>query len=80
MSEQDSTQQIDWQTAPLIRSTQVTDNFRVTQNVMRFFKRYCGRHFEMEKEFQEWLCDGSAKTLGEAADAWNTYTTGEGNQ
>lgn len=64
---------IDWQTAPLIRSTPIDENFRVTQNVMRFFKRECGQHFEMEQEFQAWLVDGSHKTLGDAADAWNDY-------
>ena len=65
---------INWQTSPLIRSTAVTEDFRVTQNVMRFFKRECGRHFEMEKEFVAWLTDGTTKTLGEAVDAWNDYT------
>ena len=63
-----------WQTSPLIRSTAVTADFRITQNVMRFFKRECGRHFEMEKEFVEWLCDGTPKTLGEAVDQWNAYS------
>lgn len=64
---------LDWQIAPLIRSTQVDSTFRVTQNVMRFFKRSCGQNFAMEKEFQAWLADGTPKTLGEAADAWNEY-------
>jgi len=58
----------------------VTSDFRVTQNVMRFFKRECGRHFEMEKEFAEWLCDGTPKTLGEAVDAWNEYLANNGKQ
>ncbi len=66
---------INWQTSPLIRSTTITGDFRVTQNVMRFFKRECGRHFEMEKEFAAWLCDGTPKTLGEAVDAWNDYSS-----
>lgn len=65
--------QLNWQTAPLIRSTEITEGFRATQNVMRFFKRECGQHFAMEKEFQAWLADGTPKTLGEAADAWNEY-------
>jgi len=66
---------MDWQTAPLIRSTKIDTSFRVTQNVMRFFRRECGQHFEMEKEFQAWLIDGTPKTLGEAADQWNDYTS-----
>ncbi len=64
---------LDWQIAPLIRSTQVDAGFRVTQNVMRFFKRSCGQNFDMEKEFQAWLADGTPKTLGDAVDAWNDY-------
>ncbi len=60
--------------APLIRATRIDPAFRVTQNVMRFFKRSCGQNFAMEKEFQAWLCDGTPKTLGEAADAWNEYS------
>lgn len=73
MSTPSDSANINWQTSPLIRSTQVTADFRVTQNVMRFFKRECGRHFEMEKEFAAWLSDGTPKTLGEAVDAWNAY-------
>ena len=64
---------LDWQIAPLIRATQVDSAFRVTQNVMRFFKRSCGQNFDMEKEFQAWLADGTPKTLGDAVDAWNDY-------
>ena len=30
----------------------------------------------MEKEFQAWLADGTPKTLGDAADAWNEYASG----
>lgn len=72
-SEQNTTE-LDWQIAPLIRATRIDSAFRVTQNVMRFFKRSCGQNFAMEKEFQAWLCDGTPKTLGEAADAWNEYS------
>ncbi len=64
---------LDWQIAPLIRATQLDSGFRVTQNVMRFFKRSCGQNFEMEQEFQSWLADGTPKTLGDAVDAWNEY-------
>ena len=64
---------LDWQVAPLIRSTRIDSAFRVTQNVMRFFKRSCGQNFAMEKEFQAWLADGTPKTLGDAVDAWNEY-------
>jgi len=72
-SDQDSAATLDWQIAPLIRSTRIDSAFRVTQNVMRFFRRSCGQNFAMEREFQAWLCDGTPKTLGEAADAWNEY-------
>ena len=68
--------EIDWQTAPLVRSTRIDPGFRVTQNVMRFFRHGCGQHFEMEKEFHAWLTDGTEKTLGDAVDAWNDYVAG----
>jgi hypothetical protein len=58
----------DWHSSAITRATPVTRGYRHTQNVRRFFTRECGAAFKFDRPFMAWLKDGSAKTMGEAAD------------
>ena len=60
----------DWHAAVITRDTAVTKSYRNTQNVRRFFKAQCGDSFKFDRPFMAWLKDGSAKTMGGAADEW----------
>jgi hypothetical protein len=60
----------DWHSDPIMRATQITASYRNTQNVRRFFETECGHQFKFDRSFMAWLKDGSAKTMGDAADEW----------
>ena len=60
----------DWHSDPITRATPVTNSYRNTQNVRRFFKAECGDGFKFDRAFMAWLNDRTEKTMGDAADEW----------
>jgi hypothetical protein len=60
----------DWHADAITRDTPLTKSYRNTQNVRRFFKAQCGDDFKFDRPFMAWLKNGSAKTMGAAADEW----------
>jgi hypothetical protein len=59
-----------WHGAPLEKTTLITENYRNTQNVRRFFVTEIGRHFSFNITFMAWMKSNAGKTLGEAAEEW----------
>ncbi|MEL7160430.1 MAG: DUF6434 domain-containing protein [Bacteroidota bacterium] len=62
----------DWKKAPLHRETIITDNYRNTENVRRFFRREIGQGFKFNVRFMEWMRTNVGKSLGDAITAWQT--------
>jgi hypothetical protein len=60
----------DWHGAPLSLGTRITDDYKSTQNVRRFFKAQLGDHFHFTVEFMAWMKNGSGKTLKAAVLEW----------
>jgi hypothetical protein len=60
----------DWHSDAIARSTPITESYRNTQNVRRFFRRQCGSHFKFDRSFMAWLKNGTPKTMGDAVDEW----------
>jgi hypothetical protein len=60
----------DWHSSPIDRRTPITQSYRHTQNVRRFFKATCGNAFRLDRPFMAWLTDGTPKTMGDAIDEW----------
>lgn len=60
----------DWHSAPLTRETVITDSYKNTQNVRRFFKSELGESFKFNIAFMEWMRTSTGKTLAEACDAY----------
>ena len=60
----------DWHSEPLDRHTQVTPDYRSTQNVRRFLTAQCGPTFTFNREFMAWIRNDTLKTLGDVADEW----------
>ena len=60
----------DWHGGQITRATPVTNSYRNTQNVRRFFKKECGQDFKFDRNFMAWLNDGAEKTMGDAAEEW----------
>ena len=63
----------DWHKDPLTRDTVITDSYRNTQNVRRFFKAECEPGFKFNIAFMEWMKSNKGKTLSDACDAYWTF-------
>jgi hypothetical protein len=59
-----------WHSDAISRATPIAETYRNTQNVRRFFKAQCGEAFKFDRPFMAWMKDGTAKTIGDAADEW----------
>lgn len=60
----------DWHREPLSKDTVITDSYKNTQNVRRFFKGAIGDHFKFNIAFMEWMKSNSGKTLNDACAAY----------
>lgn len=56
----------DWHSAALSRDTLITDSYRNTQNVRRFFEAQCGAGFRFNRLFMAWMKQNAGKTLADA--------------
>lgn len=61
-----TTSRFDWHSAPLSLSTEITDSYRNTQNVRRFFKSHVGTQFKFNTAFMAWMKANIGKTLADA--------------
>jgi hypothetical protein len=60
----------DWHSDRITRATPVTSTYRSTQNVRRFLRSQCGKHFKFDRSFMQWVRNGTKKTMGDVADEW----------
>lgn len=60
----------DWGKTELTLSTIITDNYRNSQNVRRFFCEHAGATFRFSNEFMDWMRKNQGSTLGDAVDFW----------
>ncbi|UYV37908.1 SAP domain-containing protein [Rhodobacteraceae bacterium D3-12] len=65
-----ATSRFDWHSEVLSEETQITDTYRNTQNVRRFFKAAVGPSFKFNIAFMEWMRSNTGKTLGDAVAAY----------
>ncbi|WP_370401147.1 DUF6434 domain-containing protein [Sulfitobacter sp. JB4-11] len=56
----------DWHSAPLTPDTVITDSYRNSQNVRRFFKSQVGDQFKFNIAFMAWIKANVGKTLADA--------------
>ena len=56
----------DWHSEPLSPDTVISDSYKNTQNVRRFFTEHCGTGFKFNRLFLAWMKDNTGKTLAEA--------------
>jgi hypothetical protein len=65
----------DWHADPITRDTPITQTYRNTQNVRRFFRAQCGDGFKFDCPFMAWLKKARNKTMGDAVTEWHRRTT-----
>ena len=56
----------DWHAEPLTPETPLTNSYKNTQNVRRFFKKHLGDSFKFNIEFMAWMKFNEGKTLADA--------------
>ena len=62
----------DWHSEPLSRDTVITDSYKNTQNVRRFFRSALGDDFKFNIAFMEWMRTNTGKTLNDACSAYQS--------
>ncbi|MEM6661416.1 MAG: DUF6434 domain-containing protein [Pseudomonadota bacterium] len=60
----------DWHSADLADETVITDNYKNTQNVRRYFKSRLGAGFSFNIAFMDWMRTNTGKTLADAVTAY----------
>lgn len=60
----------DWHSSVLTEQTVITDSYKNTQNVRRFFQAHVDPKFKFNIAFMAWLKSNVGKTLGEAGRFW----------
>ena len=60
----------DWHSEDLTSETVITDSYKNTQNVRRYFKEAVGPQFKFNIAFMEWMRTNKGKTLADACTAY----------
>ncbi|MEM9269193.1 MAG: DUF6434 domain-containing protein [Pseudomonadota bacterium] len=61
----------DWHSAPLSPETVITDSYKNSQNVRRFFKSQVGEGFNFSIPLMDWMRTNTGKTLADAVEAYH---------
>lgn len=64
----------DWHSEALAPETVITDSYKNTQNVRRFFKENVGPTFKFNIEFMAWMKSNIGGTLGDAVDEYHAMS------
>ncbi|MGR3511852.1 MAG: DUF6434 domain-containing protein [Paracoccaceae bacterium] len=67
----------DWHSEPLTPETVITDSYKNSQNVRRFFKAELGEGFKFNIAFMEWMRSNTGSTLAEACAAYREIRAAE---
>lgn len=59
-----------WHIEALTPETIITDSYKNTQNIRRFFKSHIGDAFKFNIQFMEWMRENTGATLTEACSAY----------
>lgn len=65
-----ATSTFDWHSAALSEHTVITDNYKNSQNVRRYFKTNVDPKFKFNIQLMDWLKTNVGKTLGDAGRYW----------
>lgn len=63
------TSKFDWRSATLTQDTIITDSYKNSQNVRRFFQAHVGDHFKFNIANMAWMKENTGKTLADAVEA-----------
>ncbi len=61
----------DWSSEHLTRQTKITDNYKSTENVRRFYLKEIGPQFKFNVKFMHWMKSNVNLSLGESIQEWH---------
>lgn len=65
-----NTSRFDWNKENLTVKTEITDNYKNTENVRAFFINHIGERFKFNVKFMNWMKTAHGRTLGDAIEQW----------
>ena len=70
----------DWHKEQLSTETVITNSYRNTQNVRKFYTQTIGMQFKFNVKFMSWMKSNTGKTLGDSIEAWHKINQDIKNQ
>ncbi|QDC95501.1 DUF6434 domain-containing protein [Vibrio furnissii] len=61
---------VDWHKNDIDDDTVITDSYKTTQNVRRYFKSKFGEQFKFDRDFMQWMKGSMGLTMGDACHEW----------
>lgn len=61
---------VDWHKNDINDDTVITDSYKTTQNVRRYFKSKFGEQFKFDRDFMQWMKGSMGLTMGDACHEW----------
>ncbi|WP_394140281.1 DUF6434 domain-containing protein [Vibrio chagasii] len=61
---------VDWHKNQIDENTLITDSYKTTQNVRRYFKSQLGEQFKFDRDFMLWMKSSTGLTMGDTAQEW----------
>lgn len=65
------TSKFDWHKDPLSLETKITDSYKNSQNVRRFFQHHVGKSFHFSIDLMKFMKENVGKTLQDGIDEWH---------
>lgn len=65
-----STSKFDWNNQQLSLASEITDNYKNTENVRKFFQQQIGKQFKFNVKFMNWMKSNVGKTMSDAILEW----------
>lgn len=72
-----TTSKFDWHSETLTDETVITDSYKNSQNVRRYFKSRVGDSFKFNIAMMDWMRDNIGRTLADACDAYHAIKAQE---
>lgn len=63
-------EKVDWHKNQIDDDTIITDSYKTTQNVRRYFKAKLGEQFKFDRDFMSWMKEATGQTMGDALQEW----------
>lgn len=63
-------EKVDWHKNHIDDNTLITDSYKTTQNVRRYFKSKFGEQFKFDRDFMHWMKNAMGLTMGDASQEW----------